>query len=69
LKERFVCENVREFEPAESPDAGFEGVGAEKTPFRVGDDLHESALAVGGGREFGEMAVEVLLVDEGVVCR
>ncbi len=40
---------------------------AEETPFGIGDDLDESAFAVGGRREFGEMAVEVLLVDEGVV--
>lgn len=42
---------------------------AEERPFGVGDDLGEGAFAVSGGSKFGEMSVDVLLVDEGVVCR
>ena len=69
MEEGFVGEIIREFEAAQCPDAGFERMDAEETPFGVGDDLGEGAFAVSGGSKFGEMAVDVLLVDEGVVCR
>ena len=62
--------SAKSFENSRRPSAqitGFERVNAEETPFGIGDDLDESAFAVGGRREFGEMAVEALLVDEGVV--
>ncbi len=58
---------VGEFELAHGPDAGFERGDAEKTPIGVRDGLDESAFLVGGRGELGVDAVNVLLVDDGVI--
>ena len=41
---------------------------AEETPFGIGDVLDEGFFLVGGGGKFGEVTIEVLLVDDGVVA-
>jgi hypothetical protein len=64
--------SAKSFENSRRPSAqitGFERVNAEEPPFGAGDDLNESSFVFGGGRQFREMAVELLLVVDGVVRR
>ncbi len=65
----FIGEQVGEFAAADGVEAGLERSDAEKTPFGIGDGLDERFFFVGGGREFGEVAVKLLLISEGVVGR
>ena len=59
---------VGEFEQAEGVDAGFERGDAEDAPFGVGNHLHERVFLVGGGGFLFEVAVEMGLVSDGIVC-
>jgi hypothetical protein len=62
-----VCKLSGEFAAADGVDAGFERGDAEEAPFSVADGLDKRLFRVGGGLILGEVAVEMLLVDGGIV--
>ncbi len=63
----FVFDEVSAIFAGDGQNAGFPRHDAEEAPFGVGDELNERFFLGIDGREFGEVTVEVSLVDGGVV--
>ena len=62
----FVRKFVREFAPPDGVDACLQRNDLQKPPFAISDALNERPLLLGRWRKFGEVALDVFSINDGV---